>query len=209
MRESSSNDQLSNPIWVNGSTTTPWPQLGGRRDYVNTNIPSPKWVRPTTKVTTSSTQRSVNKPQINSNTRRDYVNPNISNQPNNNPNIRGNARPTPKATPNYNAGTRLNPVGPSSNNNQNNEKSANKINNVEDNELREFSEALLKKDVNNAAKFITINFQSKTTSRSQVDEAPQPYVLRIYAKRFFDWFSLKIAVFTTGGFQYIDYIKIS
>lgn len=42
-----------------------------------------------------------------------------------------------------------------------------------DNELREFSEALLKKDVNNAAKYVTINIQGKTTSSSKNDEAPQ------------------------------------
>lgn len=42
-----------------------------------------------------------------------------------------------------------------------------------DNELREFSEALLKRDVNNAAKYVTINIQGKTTSSSKNDEAPQ------------------------------------
>lgn len=40
-------------------------------------------------------------------------------------------------------------------------------------ELRDFSEALLRRDVNNAAKYITTNIQGKTTSQSQNDEAPQ------------------------------------
>ncbi|GJQ76322.1 hypothetical protein Trydic_g2045 [Trypoxylus dichotomus] len=44
----------------------------------------------------------------------------------------------------------------------------------EDEELRQFSEALLKKDVNNAAKYVTINYQGKTTSRSTNDEAELP-----------------------------------
>ncbi|RZC32232.1 XendoU domain containing protein [Asbolus verrucosus] len=45
---------------------------------------------------------------------------------------------------------------------------------VRDDDLREFSEALLTKDVNNAARYVTINVQSKTTSRSERDEAPLP-----------------------------------
>lgn len=46
--------------------------------------------------------------------------------------------------------------------------------NATDDELREFSEALLKKDVNNAMKYVTVNLQGKTISRSSVDEAPLP-----------------------------------
>lgn len=45
---------------------------------------------------------------------------------------------------------------------------------VDDNELRDFSETLLSKDTNNAAKYITINVQKMTSSRSTVDEAPLP-----------------------------------
>lgn len=41
-----------------------------------------------------------------------------------------------------------------------------------DDELREFSEALLKKDVNNAFKYVTLNVQGRTTSQSKNDEAP-------------------------------------
>lgn len=45
-----------------------------------------------------------------------------------------------------------------------------------DSQLREFSEQLLRKDVNNAAKYITLNLQSKTTSQSKIDVAPNKYV---------------------------------
>lgn len=45
---------------------------------------------------------------------------------------------------------------------------------VNDDELRDFSETLLSKDVNNAAKYVTINLQKMTSSRSTVDEAPLP-----------------------------------
>ncbi|XP_044746659.1 poly(U)-specific endoribonuclease homolog [Coccinella septempunctata] len=45
---------------------------------------------------------------------------------------------------------------------------------VTDNELREFSEKLLLKDNNNAARYVKINYQGRTTSRSKNDEAPLP-----------------------------------
>ncbi|KAJ8962791.1 hypothetical protein NQ318_001190 [Aromia moschata] len=45
---------------------------------------------------------------------------------------------------------------------------------VQDFELREFSEELLTKDINNAARFVTVNYQGMTTSRSMEDKAPQP-----------------------------------
>ncbi|KAF5299099.1 hypothetical protein FQR65_LT09457 [Abscondita terminalis] len=54
---------------------------------------------------------------------------------------------------------------------QNAEKSNTK---VEDDELRNFSEELLKRDANNAARYISANFQGKTTSGSQEDKAPLP-----------------------------------
>lgn len=43
-----------------------------------------------------------------------------------------------------------------------------------DAELQVVSEELLRKDVNNAAKYITINYQEKTTSFSKDDKAPSP-----------------------------------
>ncbi|KAL1512551.1 hypothetical protein ABEB36_002131 [Hypothenemus hampei] len=45
---------------------------------------------------------------------------------------------------------------------------------VSDDELREFSENLLKKDSNNAMKYVKLNVQGKTSSRSSQDEAPLP-----------------------------------
>ncbi|KAG6458709.1 hypothetical protein O3G_MSEX010998 [Manduca sexta] len=43
-----------------------------------------------------------------------------------------------------------------------------------DEELQILSEDLLKKDTNNAAKYITVNYQEKTTSQSKDDKAPLP-----------------------------------
>ncbi|VVC98547.1 unnamed protein product, partial [Leptidea sinapis] len=43
-----------------------------------------------------------------------------------------------------------------------------------DEELQLLSEQLLKKDTNNAAKYIKINYQEKTTSQSKDDKAPLP-----------------------------------
>ncbi|CAH2240706.1 jg13943 [Pararge aegeria aegeria] len=47
-------------------------------------------------------------------------------------------------------------------------------NNPSDVELQTVSEELLRKDVNNAAKFITVNYQGKTTSQSKDDKAALP-----------------------------------
>lgn len=67
------------------------------------------------------------------------------------------------------------PVLPSSilNNNRNNNQ-ANNANSPTDTELQTLSEELLRKDNNNAAKYITINYQQKTTSYSSEDKAPLP-----------------------------------
>nr|CAH7742237.1 unnamed protein product [Callosobruchus chinensis] len=46
--------------------------------------------------------------------------------------------------------------------------------NVEDYELREFSEELLSKDINNPNRHVAVNLQGVTTSRSSKDEAPLP-----------------------------------
>ncbi|KAG5879111.1 hypothetical protein JTB14_031659 [Gonioctena quinquepunctata] len=50
----------------------------------------------------------------------------------------------------------------------------NQQNEVTDDELRDFAEVLLSKDINNAARHVTLNLQGMTTSRSMVDQAPQP-----------------------------------
>ncbi|XP_075973577.1 uncharacterized protein LOC142974889 [Anticarsia gemmatalis] len=47
-------------------------------------------------------------------------------------------------------------------------------NTVTDAELQTLSEELLRKDTNNAARYITINYQEKTTSQSSQDKAPLP-----------------------------------
>lgn len=51
---------------------------------------------------------------------------------------------------------------------------ANTDSSVTDDELREFSETLLRKDSNNAMKHVTLNLQGMTSSRSSTDEAPLP-----------------------------------
>ncbi|XP_050346584.1 endoribonuclease CG2145-like [Nymphalis io] len=47
-------------------------------------------------------------------------------------------------------------------------------NNPSDAELQTMSEELLRKDINNAAKYVTVNYQEKTTSLSKEDKAPLP-----------------------------------
>lgn len=70
------------------------------------------------------------------------------------------------------------PVLPSSllnqNKNNNNNNQNNNANGPTDTELQIVSEELLKKDTNNAAKYVTINYQDKTTSQSKNDNAAQP-----------------------------------
>lgn len=70
------------------------------------------------------------------------------------------------------------PVLPSSllnqNKNNNNNNQNNNANGPTDIELQTLSEELLKKDTNNAAKYLTINYQDKTTSQSTNDNALQP-----------------------------------
>ncbi|XP_069689759.1 endoribonuclease CG2145-like isoform X2 [Periplaneta americana] len=48
---------------------------------------------------------------------------------------------------------------------------------ITDKELQAFTEELLKKDVNNAAQHIQINYQGHTKSSSTSDEAPQPLIV--------------------------------
>ncbi|XP_023947889.2 endoribonuclease CG2145 [Bicyclus anynana] len=66
------------------------------------------------------------------------------------------------------------PVLPSSlaNNNQ-----VTNSNEPTDTELQTVSEELLRKDVNNAARYITVNYQTKTTSQSKDDKAPSPLLV--------------------------------
>lgn len=73
------------------------------------------------------------------------------------------------------------PVLPSSllnqnrkNNNNNNNNNQNNANGPTNAELQTLSEELLRKDTNNAAKYVTVNYQEKTTSQSKVDNAALP-----------------------------------
>lgn len=56
----------------------------------------------------------------------------------------------------------------------NNNRGTTNTNSVSDAELEALSEELLRKDTNNAAKYITVNYQEKTTSQSKEDKAPLP-----------------------------------
>lgn len=59
-------------------------------------------------------------------------------------------------------------------NNIKNNNQASSSNVPSDAELQSLSEELLRKDTNNAAKYVTINYQEKTTSQSKEDKAPLP-----------------------------------
>lgn len=68
------------------------------------------------------------------------------------------------------------PILPSAiinNANNKNSQTSNK-NGPSDLELQTLSEELLRKDTNNAARYISINYQEKTTSQSKEDKAPLP-----------------------------------
>lgn len=56
----------------------------------------------------------------------------------------------------------------------NNNNQGSNSNGVSDIDLQTLSEELLRKDTNNAAKHVTVNYQGKTTSESKDDKAPLP-----------------------------------
>lgn len=103
------------------------------------------------------------------------TNPNIpflTNERNSSP---GSNRFVPNQHNNYNnRGTSS--AGPFSQNygNSHDDSNGQSDGDVQDNELRDFSEILLSKDTNNVGKYVTINVQKMTSSRSPVDEAPLP-----------------------------------
>lgn len=76
--------------------------------------------------------------------------------PSNTPTLRPNSPVLPSSIVNSNRNTQTN------------------SNSTTDLELQTLSEELLRKDVNNAAKYITVNYQEKTTSQSKDDKAPSP-----------------------------------
>lgn len=88
------------------------------------------------------------------------------------------SKPSTKSPPNSQPQTTLPgfPVLPSSilNQNRKNNNNQNNANGPTDAELQTLSEELLRKDTNNAAKYLTINYQEKTTSQSKVDNAALP-----------------------------------
>jgi hypothetical protein len=45
---------------------------------------------------------------------------------------------------------------------------------ISNKELQTFTDELLKKDINNAAQYVRINYQGRTKSSSTRDEAPEP-----------------------------------
>lgn len=51
--------------------------------------------------------------------------------------------------------------------------------NMTDFELQTISENLFKNDVNNAGKYVLANYQGKAQSKSKVDFAQEPYVLKL------------------------------
>lgn len=85
--------------------------------------------------------------------------------------------PTPTtripSTPMARPGT---PVLPSTIVNNNRGSTNTNSNGVTDAELEVLSEELLRKDTNNAARYITVNYQEKTTSQSTEDKAPLPLI---------------------------------
>ncbi|GBP28131.1 Poly(U)-specific endoribonuclease homolog [Eumeta japonica] len=67
------------------------------------------------------------------------------------------------------------PVLPSTIVNQSNRNGQNtNSNEPTDVELQNLSEELLRKDTNNAARYVTVNYQAKTTSQDKADKAPSP-----------------------------------
>lgn len=74
-------------------------------------------------------------------------------------------------------------TGPTSNNENLDDLSSVGPGDASDDELRQFSEMLLRKDSNNSMKYVTLNLQGMTTSRSETDEAPLP-LLKIEADAF-------------------------
>ncbi|XP_050312708.1 endoribonuclease CG2145-like [Anthonomus grandis grandis] len=66
------------------------------------------------------------------------------------------------------------PLGDGEKNPESNDDKATGNSDVTDDELREFAETLLRKDTNNAMKYVTVNWQGKTSSRLEGDEAPLP-----------------------------------
>lgn len=81
------------------------------------------------------------------------------------------SKPSTKLPSNIPTSRPTSPVFPNSLVNQNSQSNTNAPTDLE---LQALSEELLQKDVNNAARYITVNYQAKTTSQSKEDKAPIP-----------------------------------
>lgn len=130
------------------------------RGSTTNNLPSSTKTTLTVKYTqpfTQTTSKPSTKPFSYSSVVAGSSKPNTPNQP---------TLATPKPT------TRV-PVLPSAIFNNNNNRNNNQGNpNLTDDELKALSEELLRKDINNAARYVTVNYQEKTTSQSKEDKAP-------------------------------------
>ncbi|CAG9762183.1 unnamed protein product [Ceutorhynchus assimilis] len=147
------------------STTTEWPALNQRNQRLRTSTQNPKkwiqqnniWIRnEQASVVDNNRQQTSTKPPLKRGDTYTVIKPQI---------------PTPLGpkSPQSNSPS----VGPIQETNTKDEVIVNNSD-VTDDELREFSENILKKDSNNAMKFVTLNLQGMTSSRSSNDEAPLP-----------------------------------
>ncbi|XP_025833418.1 poly(U)-specific endoribonuclease homolog [Agrilus planipennis] len=105
----------------------------------------------------------------------------VSNIRNNKPSSQSSPQSWPR--PPANPQSHLKPISASGNKkpetvdiNEDDVTNRQQTNPTEDQELREFSENLLRKEINSAMNTITVNYQGQTTSRSLKDEAPLPLI---------------------------------
>ncbi|XP_066154838.1 endoribonuclease CG2145-like isoform X2 [Euwallacea fornicatus] len=146
---------------LNTSTTTPWPSLGQRRRHNNneptTSTQSPKkwiqqnniWIRNEQAASAPTGEKTEH--GLNSHNLKNYTQDSKP-QENNTPSLKGNVNKQQ----------------------ENSDKIELSDSTVTDDELRTFSETLLTKDSNNLMKYVNLNLQGITTSRSTQDEAPLP-----------------------------------
>ncbi|XP_066259522.1 endoribonuclease CG2145-like isoform X2 [Euwallacea similis] len=144
----------------NRSTTTPWPVLGQRGRHNNrpttSTQPPRKWIQQNniwirneqagSALTGEKTEHSLNSQNLKNHTQ--HNKPQENNKPSLNVNVNEQQ--------------------------ENSDKVESSDSTVTDDELRKFSESLLTKDSNNLMKYVTLNLQGTTTSRSPQDEAPLP-----------------------------------
>ncbi|XP_057660823.1 endoribonuclease CG2145-like isoform X1 [Diorhabda carinulata] len=173
------------PNWVRN---TPSPQ-NSKNSPQHSNIPSKNSITPVENSNIKPQLNSNINPPRNSNTRpTDYNTMFLNNErsPNRNmgsTNSRSNSdnvQSTQKRTNgNFAGGNSIIFSGSAITNTEGNkgkkqETGSSQTDDIDDNELRQFSEDLLNKDSNNAAQYVNVNLQGITTSRSTADQAPLP-----------------------------------